>query len=422
MFIPQQGLLTRLTGTILRAKLRSCFVGEMCEVRDPISGHSVLAEVVGFDTDEALLTLLGDPHRINSRSEVVALGHGAEIPVGEAVLGRVFGPYGNPIDGKGDIDSTMTRPLTARPPNPMTREPITKVMPTGLRVLDGLLTCAVGQRIGIFGSAGTGKSTLLIELLRHADADVVVLGLVGERGREVREFVEHVSQDSAFDKACLVVSTSDSPALERLRAADSATTIAEHFREQGKNVLLIIDSVTRVARALREVGLAAGEPPTRRGFPPSVFSALPQLVERAGNSDKGSITAFYTILVDGQDDSLDPVADELRGLLDAHIILSRDIAAKGQYPAVDVSVSVSRLMNAVASDEHTNAAKQFRAQLKALQDVDLLVKVGEYKPGADAETDKALKNKDKMNAFLYPDKLEATPFDQTLSMLKDAVS
>ncbi|KMW56378.1 Flagellum-specific ATP synthase FliI [Candidatus Rhodobacter oscarellae] len=393
----------------------------MVELRDPESEDRRIAEVVGINGEEALLTVLGDTRGISCRCEVNALGHTAQLAVSDAFLGRVLGPFGNPIDGKGALPDAPMRPVLARPPNAMTRAPIDRIMPTGLRVIDGLLTCGVGQRIGIFGSAGTGKSTLLIELLRHSKADVVVLGLVGERGREVREFVEHVMADNASARATLVVSTSDSPALERLRAAESATTIAEFFRDQGKNVLLIIDSVTRVARAQREIGLAAGEPPTRRGFPPSVFSMLPALVERAGTASVGSITAFYTVLVEGDDDDQDPVADELRGLLDGHIILSRTIAARGQYPAIDVSRSVSRLMNQLVDDEQRTTARDFRAQLEALRDVELLVKVGEYQEGADPLTDQALRNRSKLEAFLYPGSLEPTEFDEMSWMMKEAV-
>lgn len=421
-YVQRTGLLTHLTGNTLRAKMQNCFVGEICKIEDPINKHQVFAEVIGFDKGEVLLTLLGEARGVTNQSAVIGLGHGAQIPVGPGMLGRVLGPSGRPIDGLPDYVPSEVRSVFARAPDPMTRMPISDILPTGLRVIDGLLTCAVGQRIGLFGSAGTGKSTLLIELLRHSEADIVVLGLVGERGREVHEFVEHLSQDASFAKACLVVSTSDSPAMERVRAADAATTIAEYFRDQGKRVLLIIDSLTRVARALREVGLAAGEPPTRRGFPPSVFSALPLLVERSGTSHNGSITAFYTILVEGDDDNEDPIADELRGLLDAHFILSRDIASRGNYPAIDVQVSVSRLMRAVVSPDHNDLAQSFRRQLKALDDVDLLVKVGEYEPGADPETDKALKNKRKMESFLYPRQREGTPFDAMLAALQDSVS
>ena len=421
-FVPQKGRLTRLVGTILHARMPECFVGEQCEIRNTISNTVSMAEVVGFHDGEALLTLLGDAQGVSSRSAVVGTGRPTEIAVNEELLGRVIGPFGKPLDGDRPIKQDTQRPLLAAPPNPMKRNPIIETFVTGVRAIDCVLTCGVGQRIGIFGSAGTGKSTLILDLIGKSKADVVVVGMVGERGREVREFVDMAAANNSFSRTVLVVSTSDAPALERLRAADTATTIAEFFRDLGKNVLLVIDSITRVARAQREVGLAAGEPPTRRGFPPSVFSMLPALVERTGNSDVGSITAFYTVLVEGDDDNNDPVADEVRGLLDGHVILSRAIAARGHFPAIDVAASVSRLMNAIVSDEHKSLAIEIRSQLDRINEVDLLVKVGEYKAGADPEVDRALQNKQKLIGLLHPGRVLDEDESDIVEAMRQAIA
>lgn len=302
----------------------------------------------------------------------------------------------------------------------MTRKIISKPLTLGLRCIDGMLTCGEGQRMGIFAAAGGGKSTLLSTIIKGCTADVCVLALIGERGREVREFIEKDLGPEGRKKAVLVVSTSDRSSMERLKAAYTSTAIAEYFRDQGKSVLLLMDSVTRFARAQREIGLAAGEPPTRRGFPPSVFSELPKLMERAGNNDKGSITALYTVLVEG-DDMTEPVADETRSILDGHIVLSRKLASKGHYPAVDVQQSVSRVMNSVVSKDHKDAAKRLRQILAKYQAVELLLQIGEYKKGADKEADDAIAHIDRVNAFLKQGLAEKSTFEETLAGLKAAV-
>ncbi len=405
-----------MTGTIIRSTLTEVRIGEQCQLRDPFTGQEIEAVVVGFDRDEALMTPLSDIHGLTSRTEVVSTGRLPVIPVGPQLLGRVIDAFGRPLDGQ-PLSGGAEAHLHAAPPPAMDRAPIDQRLSTGVRVIDGLLTCGVGQRVGIFGPAGTGKSTLLGAILRHAEADAVVLGLVGERGREVREFVEGVIGPEAMARASLVVATSDRPPLERVRAAEAATAIAESLRDEGRNVLLVIDSLTRVARALREVGLAAGEPPTRRGFPPSVFAALPPLVERAGPAAKGSITAFYTVLLDGEDDAQDPVADEVRGLLDGHIILSRDLAARGHFPAIDVLASVSRLMPAVADPAHMQNAIDLRHLVAKGRDIELLVQVGEYQQGADALADKAMAQKEAIDGFLRQKLDDASGFDATLAQL-----
>ncbi|HRE08559.1 MAG TPA: FliI/YscN family ATPase, partial [Opitutaceae bacterium] len=311
-------------------------------------------------------------------------------------------------------------PVYADPPNAMARDLITQPISLGLRALDGLLTCGEGQRMGIFAAAGGGKSTLLSQIVRNTTADVVVLALIGERGREVREFLERDLGEDGVKRAVTVISTSDRPSMERLKAAYVATAVAEYFRDQGKKVLLLMDSVTRFARALREIGLAAGEPPTRRGFPPSVFATLPRLMERAGCSDKGSITALYTVLVEG-DDMTEPVADETRSILDGHIVLSRKLGSANHYPAIDILASVSRLMTAIATPDHQRLAGRVRQLMAKYQEVELLVRIGEYKPGSDAVTDEAIRKIEAINGFLKQGLREKSSFSETLQAMQQLV-
>lgn len=322
-----RGRITRISGCVLHARLADGRVGEECILRDPVSRIELSAEIIGFDGEEAILAPAGDVRGLSSRTEVLPTGAEPLGPAGSEMLGRVVDAFGRPLDGGPEILGRV--PLNCDPPMPLDRPVIDTPFVTGLRVIDGMLTMGEGQRMGIFGAAGVGKSTLLSQIIRGADADAIVLGLIGERGREVAEFLERDLGEEGRKRAAVIVSTSDRPATERLRAALTATAAAEEFRRQGKRVLLLIDSATRVARALREIGLSAGEPPVRRGFPPSVFAALPRLVERPGRTREGVITAIYTILVEGDDDAADPVADEMRSLLDGHIILSRDLAARG---------------------------------------------------------------------------------------------
>ena len=342
------------------------------------------------------------------------------VPVGNNLLGRVLDGLGAPIDGKGALEPEAHYPVYADPPNPLTRNIISRPVSLGLRAIDGLLTCGEGQRMGIFAAAGGGKSTLLSCLIKGADVDVTVLALIGERGREVREFIEHDLGPEGLAKSVLVVSTSDRSAMERLKASYVATAIAEYFRDQGKRVLLLMDSVTRFGRALREIGLAAGEPPTRRGFPPSVFSSLPKLMERAGNSDKGSITALYTVLVEG-DDMTEPIADETRSILDGHIVLSRKLAARNHYPAIDILASTSRVMNAIASGEHKEHAGKLRSLLAKYEEVEMLVQIGEYQKGSDPEADEAIAKIDGVNNFLKQGLNELSSYEETLAALYEVV-
>lgn len=395
-------------------------VGELCIMRNPGTSWQLKAEVVGFSKNTALLTPLGDLEGISFHTEVIPTGHVLTVPVGRELLGRVINGVGESADGKGPLGTHESYPVYADPPPAMTRKLITKPISLGLRVLDGMLTCGQGQRLGIFAAAGGGKSTLLSSIIKGCSAQVCVLALIGERGREVREFIEHDLGPEGMKKTVLVVSTSDRSSMERLKAAYTATAVAEYFRDQGMSVLLMMDSVTRFGRAQREIGLAAGEPPTRRGFPPSVFSELPKLMERAGNSDKGSITALYTVLVEG-DDMTEPIADETRSILDGHIILSRALAAKNHYPAIDVLASVSRVMNQIVTKEHKQAAAKLRAILAKYQQIELLVQLGEYKRGADPEADSALDHIDRVNAFLRQGLDERSSFEETLKALEQAV-
>jgi len=415
-----RGRVEQVVGTIIRAIVPGVKVGELCILRNPWENWELKAEVVGFIKQVALLTPLGDLQGISPATEVIPTGTIHSVPVGDCLLGRVLNGLGTPIDGGAPLKPKGFYPVYADPPNPMTRKIIDKPISLGLRVMDGILTCGEGQRMGIFAAAGGGKRTLLSTIIKGCSADVCVLALIGERGREVREFIEHDLGEEGKKKAVLVVSTSDRSSMERLKAAYTATAIAEYFRDQNKKVLLLMDSVTRFGRAQREIGLAAGEPPTRRGFPPSVFSTLPKLMERAGNSDKGSITALYTVLVEG-DDMTEPIADETRSILDGHIILSRKLAAANHYPAIDVQQSVSRVMNAIVSKEHKKKAQALRKILAKYAEVELLVQIGEYKKGADPEADEALAKIQAVNSFLKQGLDEKSTFEETLQALDKAL-
>ena len=417
-----RGRVIQVVGTIIKAVVPGVKIGEICILTNPWENWELHAEVVGFSKQAALLTPLGSLMGVSSSTEVYPTGKVHMVPVGPALLGRVLDGLGRPLDTdiKGPLVCGDYYPVYANPPDPLKRRIISKSLPLGLRVIDGLLTCGEGQRMGIFAAAGVGKSTLLACLVKGAQVDVTVLALIGERGREVREFIEKDLGEEGMKKSVVVVSTSDRTSMERLKAAYVATAIAEYFRDQGKKVLLLMDSVTRFARAQREIGLAAGEPPTRRGFPPSVFSTLPILMERAGMSDKGSITALYTVLVEG-DDMTEPVADETRSILDGHIILSRKLAAANHYPAIDVLQSVSRVMNAIVEPEHKKAASKLRQLLAKYKEIELLVQLGEYRKGSDSEADEALAKIDKINEFLRQGLDERTPFEETVEWLKRLV-
>lgn len=412
-----RGRVTELVGLLIRAAVPGARVGEVCLIRSPHSARELRAEVVGFRGSEVILMPLGDIHDVAMGAEVVSTGAPLTVRVGDSLLGRVLDGLGETADGRGPVEEAQERAVTARPPDPLRRRRVLKPLSTGVRAIDGLLTVGEGQRVGIYAAAGVGKSTLLGMLARNTEADVNVIALVGERGREVRDFIEQDLGEEGLRRSVVVVATSNEPSLVRLKSAYVATTVAEHFRDQGKRVLLLMDSVTRYARALREVGLAAGEPPARAGFPPSVFSELPRLLERTGNSERGSITAFYTVLVEG-DDLTEPIADETRSILDGHVVLTRALASAGHYPAIDVGQSVSRVMPAVARPPHVEAARRFREVLAAYEAQKDLILIGAYKKGTDPRTDLAIARTDAMNAFLRQGTNEKAPPANTLTQLQ----
>ena len=410
-----RGRVSRAVGMLIDATGIQAHVGELCELKTP-GEPPLLAEVVGFAQQTALLTPLGPTTGISTLTEVVPSGRGHVCPVGAGLLGRVLDALGTPMDGRGPLDASAHAPVHREPLNPLARQMIQRPLATGIRAVDGVLTLGEGQRIGVFSPPGVGKSTLLGMLARGSTADVNVVALIGERGREVKEFIEHNLGAAGMARTVMVVSTSDRPPMERVKSAYVATTIAEHFRDQGQRVLLLVDSLTRFARAQREIGLASGEPPTRRSFPPSIFSMLPQLLERAGQGERGSITAVYSVLTEGDDDS-DPIAEEVRSILDGHIVLSRKLAAANQYPAIDVLASVSRVMPRVVSAEHREAAATLRALLAKDQELELLLQIGEYQPGADALADRAIGARDALRGFLMQPPDTLSDFPQTLQAL-----
>ncbi|MEP7042844.1 MAG: FliI/YscN family ATPase [Dokdonella sp.] len=393
------GRVAEAYGTLVRVTGINAAIGELCVLEQADSGFSLPAEVVGISRAHTLLTPLGPLEGISAATTVTATGRQASVPVGPGLLGRILDAHGEPLDGLGPLDVRQRASVYAASPNPLTRRLIEQPLATGVRAIDGVLSVGEGQRLGIFATAGGGKSTLLGMLARGARSEVNVIVLVGERGREVREFIHDSLGPEGLRRSVVVVATSDRPALERSRVAYVGTAIAEYFRDQGLRVLLMMDSVTRFARALRDVGLAMGEPPTRRGFTPSVFSALPRLFERAGNNDRGTITAFYTVLIE-EEEGGDPIGEEVRSILDGHIYLSKKLAAANHYPAIDVLASASRVMPRVTTPEHQHAAALLRRYLAKYRDIELLLQLGEYRAGNDAEADIAVAKIGEINDFL----------------------
>ncbi|WP_407704111.1 type III secretion system ATPase SctN [Xylophilus rhododendri] len=411
------GKVAEVVGTLVRATGLDAVCGELCELRERSGRLLQYAEVVGFSSEHALLMPMGGAAGLSRSTLVVGTGRPLQVKVGPGLLGRVVDVLGEPIDGRGPVATTDERSMMCAPPAPMDRPMIARPLHTGVRCVDALLTLGEGQRMGIFAPAGTGKSTLLSMFARGAQCDVNVIALIGERGREVREFVERVLGPEGMRRSVVVCATSDRSSVERAKAAHVATAVAEYFRDQGAKVLLMMDSVTRFARAQREIGLAAGEPPTRRGFPPSIFAELPRLLERPGLSQKGSITALYTILAE-DDTGSDPIAEEVRGVLDGHMVLSREIAARNHYPAIDVTGSLSRVMTEVVGERHQRAAGQVRRMLSRYREVETLLRIGEYKSGSDPEADEAIARHAQIQEFLAQPVGEIVDFRQTMRLLE----
>jgi ATP synthase in type III secretion protein N len=415
------GKVFEVVGTLIRATGVDAKVGELCELQDARGRAVQRAEVVGFARSGCVLSPFGSLTGVNENTRVVGTGRPLSVKVGPELLGRVISGLGDPIDRKGPIACLQERPVIADPPDPMSRAMIEHPLPTGVKIIDGLMTLGEGQRMGIFAPAGVGKSTLMGMLARGAQCDVSVIALIGERGREVREFIEMILGPEGMARSVVVCATSDRSSIERAKAAYVATAVAEYFRDQGQRVLLMMDSLTRFARAQREIGLAAGEPPARRGFPPSMFAELPRLLERTGMGARGSITALYTVLAEDESGG-DPVAEEVRGILDGHMILSRRIAAKNQYPAIDVLGSLSRVMTQIVPREHADAAAALRSLMAKYDEVEMLLQVGEYKSGNDAMADRAVANIERIRAFLNQRTSDLLPYEKIVGELRALVA
>ncbi|WP_411802300.1 flagellar protein export ATPase FliI [Bacillus haynesii] len=412
------GKVKQAVGLMIESKGPECSIGDVCKIYTKGDGpKAIKAEVVGFKDQNILLMPYLEAANIAPGSIVEATGESLRVKVGSGLIGQVVDAFGNPLD-----DSALPKGLAQvstdqAPPNPMKRPPIREKMAVGVRSIDSLLTVGKGQRVGIFAGSGVGKSTLMGMIARETAADLNVIALVGERGREVREFIEKDLGEEGLKRTIVVVATSDQPALMRLKAAYTATAIAEYFRDKGQNVMFMMDSVTRVAMAQREIGLATGEPPTTKGYTPSVFAILPKLLERTGTTENGSITAFYTVLVDG-DDMNEPIADTVRGILDGHIVLDRSLANKGQFPAVNILKSISRVMSNIAEKDHIRAANRFREMLSTYQNSEDLISIGAYKKGSSREIDEAIQFHPKLISFLKQEVDEAASLEESISLLK----
>ncbi len=410
-----QGRVNRVAGLMVESTGPAVAVGDFCEILTRRGGR-IRTQVVGFRDGRVLSMPLEEVSGLEDGDVVVARRRNARLGVGAQLLGRVIDGFGQPMDGGPPIHAEAWYDLFAAPPGPLDREPIQKPLSTGIRTIDALLTCGRGQRIGIFGGSGVGKSTLLASMVKNHDADVGVVALIGERNREVRDFIEHELGPEGMRKTVMVVATSDRPSPLRVRACFVALAVAEFFRDQGRNVLLVADSVTRLAMAQREIGLAAGEPPSQKGYTPSVFQMLPRVFERAGSFRNGSITAFFTVLVEG-DDLNEPIADAVRGILDGHIVLSRQLGHAGHYPAIDVLQSVSRLASRLNSPEHAEAARRLRETLAVLQSSEDLLRIGAYTSGANPKLDQALQIEEAIKGFLRQGPNETNQMEETVRRL-----
>ncbi|MCR8851576.1 flagellar protein export ATPase FliI [Lysinibacillus fusiformis] len=413
------GRVTRVVGLMIESQGPDSSIGDVCKIHVETvnNGHQIiLAEVVGFKDEIVVLMPFTSLREISIGCLVEGTGAPLEVKVGPELIGKVLDSMGNPIDGTLLPKGLMTVPTEQDPPNPLTRPPINERLEVGVKAIDGMLTVGNGQRVGIFAGSGVGKSTLLGMIARNTQADLNVIALIGERGREVREFIERDLGTEGLSRSIVVAATSDQPALMRIKGAFTATAIAEYFRNRGLNVMLMMDSVTRVAMAQREIGLATGEPPAQKGYTPSVFAILPKLLERTGTNEKGSITAFYTVLVDG-DDMNEPIADTVRGILDGHIVLDRNLANKGQYPAINVLKSVSRLMNHVAEPEHKKAAERLRELYYTYDKSEDLINIGAYKRGTSKEIDEAIHYEPLITAYLKQGYLDKVTLEESVNEL-----
>ncbi len=418
--IKVNGKVTDVVGLVIVSFGPNVAIGEECKVVDRDGKEVCGCEVVGFKDGKVLSIALGEVHAISPACEIVATGKSFSISVGEELLGRVIDGLGNPIDGKGPLNLSERMSIYREPPNPLERDRISAPLQTGVRAIDGLLTIGKGQRAGIFAGSGVGKSVLLGMMARNTDADINVITLLGERGREVREFIEKDLGEEGLKRSVVIVATSDKSALIRTKGAFIGTTIAEYFRDKGKDVLLMMDSVTRFAMAQREIGLTVGEPPTTKGYTPSVFALLPKLLERAGTTNTGSITGFYTVLVDG-DDMNEPIADAVRSILDGHIVLSRKLAHKGQYPAIDPLQSVSRVMPDIVTNDHRERAILFNEILSTYNEAEDLVNIGAYVKGSNPQIDHALQNISNLRLFLKQGMKEKSEYQETLNKLNEMI-
>lgn len=415
-FIEYTGKVSKVVGLTIESEGPEANIGELCQLRASKNDKLISAEVVGFKDNRVLLMPLGDMSGIGPGNTVISSNSYLKVGVGRELIGRILDGMGNPIDGKGPIHYENRYPVNNNPPHPLMRNRINQPLSLGIKAIDGLLTIGKGQRVGIFAGSGVGKSTLVGMIARNTNADINVIALIGERGREVREFIEKDLKEEGLERSIVVVATSDQPALIRLKGALIATAIAEYFRDQGKDVLLLMDSLTRFAMAQREIGLAIGEPPVSRGYTPSVFAVMPKLLERAGNSEKGSITGLYTVLVDG-DDLTEPVTDTARGILDGHIILSRDLANRNQYPAIDVLGSVSRVMTDIVTPEHIDIAQKIKTAMAVYKDAEDLINVGAYVKGSSDKIDYAISVIDNITDFIKQGTNDRYKFEEILSLM-----
>lgn len=418
--IKVHGKVKDVIGLIIISNGPNVALGEVCTIVDRSGAEICQSEVVGFKDGKVLSIALGEVHNISPSCEIRSTGQNFKIPIGKNLLGRVIDGLGRPIDGKGPIEVSEQREIFQQPPNPLKRKRIATPLQTGVRSIDGLLTIGKGQRVGIFAGSGVGKSVTLGMIARNTDADVNVITLIGERGREVREFIEKDLGPEGLKRSVIVVATSDQSALIRMKGALIGTTIAEYFRDKGKDVVLMMDSVTRFAMAQREIGLTIGEPPTTKGYTPSVFAILPKLLERAGNKEQGSITGLYTVLVDG-DDMTEPIADAVRSILDGHIVLSRKLANKGQYPAVDPLQSVSRVMPDLVDTDHRERAMIFNEILSTYNEAEDLINIGAYVKGSNPHIDHALSKINSLRTFLKQDMTEKALYSETQNRLNKII-